>query len=210
MSEKLNTVWRKVKDGVSLCIAYTPIILLGVVFISIMLLLMAAIKGAILSVCWNIAMTTMFGFQKITLFQMVALAYTIGCLKFDYTSETKSQYAELKERICNKSKSEKMAKIISVVLIVVFVLISILITIGVTMYSWNNILPQLLNVELVQINFWQAFGFSYLFNFLFGISKSYNKKSKEDKKNKKNAEKEDDTEKETSEAKLVSEDNLVE
>ena len=210
MSEKLNTVWRKVKDGVSLCIAFTPIILLAVALITIMLLILAVIKGAIVSVCWNVAMTTMFGFQKITLFQAFVLAFTIGCLRSDYTSGAKSKYAELKEKICNKSKSEKMAKIISVVLIVVFVLISILITIGVTMYSWNNILPQLLNVELVQINFWQAFGFSNLFNLLFGISKSDNKKSKEDKENKENAEKEDDTEKETSEAKLVSEDNLVE
>ena len=86
-----------------------------------------------------------------------------------------------------------MSKIVSAILIVVFELISILITIGVTMYSWNNILPQLLNVELVQINFGQAFGFAYLFNLFFGISKSDDKKSKDNKENKKIAKEKVDT-----------------
>ena len=76
-----------------------------------------------------------------------------------------------------------MAKVVSVLLVIIFEIISILIAVGVTMYSWNNILPQLLNVELVQINFWQALGFAYLFNLLFGVSKSDDKKSKEDKNN---------------------------
>lgn len=213
MSEKFNGgIWRKIKDGVSLCIAFTPIVLLGVALITIMLLLMAVIQGAIVSVCWNVAMTTMFGFQKITLFQAFVLAFTIGCLRSDYTSGAKSEYAKLKEEIFKKSKKEKMAKVVSVILIVVFELISILITIGVTMYSWNNILPQLLNVELVQINFWQAFGFAYLFHLLFGISKSEDKKSKEDKEKDNNeiAEKNDDTEEETIEAEFVSEDDPIE
>ncbi len=213
MSEKFNgSIWRKIKDGVSLCIAFTPIILLSVALVTIMLLIGAVIKGAIVSVCWNVAMTTMFGFQKITLFQAFVLAFTIGCLRSDYTSGAKSEYAKLKEEIFKKSKKEKMAKVVSVILIVVFELISILITIGVTMYSWNNILPQLLNVELIQINFWQAFGFAYLFHLLFGISKSKDKKSKEDKEKENNeiAEKNDDTEEETIETELVSEDDPIE
>ena len=184
MSEKFNgSIWRKIKEGVSLCIAFTPIVLLAVALVTIMLLIGAVISGVIVSVCWNSAMTTMFGFQKITLFQAFVLAFTIGFLKSDYTSGAKSEYAELKEEIFNKSKKEKMAKVVSAILIIVFELVSILITIGVTMYSWNNILPQLLNVELVQINFGQAFGFAYLFHLLFGISKSDDKKSKENKEN---------------------------
>ena len=74
-----------------------------------------------------------------------------------------------------------MAKIVLVLLVIIFEIGSILIAVGVTIYSWNNILPRLLNVELAQINFWQAFGFAYLFNLLFGFSKSDEKKSKEDK-----------------------------
>ena len=69
-----------------------------------------------------------------------------------------------------------MAKVVSVLLVIILEIISILIAVGVTMYSWNNILPQLLNVELVKINFWQALGFAYLFNLLFGVSKSDDKK----------------------------------
>lgn len=181
MSEKLRNGWRKVKDGVSFGIVFIPIVLLGVALATVMLLIVAVIKGAIASVCWNIAMTTMFGFSKVTMFQAFVLAFTIGCLRANYFSSAKSEYEDLKGKLFEKSKKEKMAKVVSILLVIIFEIISILITVGITMYSWNNILPQLLNVELVQINFWQALGFAYLFNLLFGVSKSDDKKSKEDK-----------------------------
>lgn len=181
MSEKLRNGWRKVKDRVSLGIAFIPIVLLGVAFATVMLLIVAVIKGAIVSVCWNIAMTTMFGFSKVTIFQAFVLTFTIGCLRSNYFDSAKSKYEDFKGKLFEKSKKEKVAKVISVLLAIIFEIISILITVGITMYSWNNILPQLLNVELVQINFWQALGFAYLFNLLFGVSKSDDKKSKEDK-----------------------------
>ncbi|MCF0124762.1 MAG: hypothetical protein HUJ68_03225 [Clostridia bacterium] len=177
MSEKFRNGWRKVKDGV----AFIPIVLLGVALVTVMLLIGAVIKGAIVSVCWNVAMTTMFGFSKVTMFQAVVLALTISCLRSNYFGSAKSGYEELKGKLFEKSKKEKMAKVVSVLLVIIFKLISILIAVWLTMYSWNNILPQLLNVELVQINFWQALGFAYLFNLLFGVSKSNDKKSKEDK-----------------------------
>lgn len=181
MSEKFNGIWRKIKEGVSLCVVFFPIVLVAILIAIVMLLISAVIRGAIVSVCWNVAMTTMFGFQKITIFQAFVLAFTIGCLRSNYLSSAKSEYADFKEKIFSRSKKEKMAKVVSVILVVIFEIISIFITIWVVMYSWNNILPQLLNVELVQINFGQAFGFAYLFNLLFGIYESDNKKSKEDK-----------------------------
>ena len=211
MSEKFNGgIWRKIKDEVSLCISFTPIILLSVALAIILLLIMAVITGAIIGVCWNVAMTTAFEFQKITVFQAFLLAVTIGSLRSDYASRSKSEYAKLKKEIFKKSQKEKMAKIVSGILTVMYELIVLLITIRITMYSWNNILPQLLNVELVQLNFWQAFGFAYLFHILFGISNSTDKKSKEEKENNEIAEKNDNTEKETIEAELVSEDDPIE
>lgn len=182
MSEKFKNGWRKVKDGVSLGIAFIPIVFLGVALVTVMFLIVAVIKGAIISVFWNIAaMTTMFGFSKVTMFQAFVLAFTIGCLRVNYFGSAKSEYEELKGKLFEKSKEEKMAKVVSVLLVIILKIISILIAVGVTMYSWNNILPQLLNVELVKINFWQALGFAYLFNLLFGVSKSDDKKTKKDK-----------------------------
>lgn len=172
MSEKFRNGWRKVKDGVSLGIAFIPIVLLCVAAATVMLLIGAVIKGAIISVCWNVAMTTMFGFSKITMFQAFVLVFTIGCLRYDYFDSVKSEYEDLKRKLFEKSKKEKMAKVMSVLLVITLKLISILIAVGLTIYSWNSILPQLLNAELVQINFWQALGFAYLFNLLFGNSKS--------------------------------------
>lgn len=142
----------------------------------------AVVTGAIFLVCWNTAMTTMFGFSKVTMFQAFVLAYTIVSLKTDYYNRAKSEYEDLKkEKIFEKIKNPKVAKVVLVLLVIIFEIGSILIAVGVTMYSWNNILPRLLNVELAQINFWQAFGFAYLFNLLLGFSKSEEKKSKEDK-----------------------------
>ena len=94
---------------------------------------------------------------------------------------SKAQHAKDCAALDKAGESEKMAKVVSVLLVIIFEIISFLIAVGVTMYSWNNILPRLLNVELAQINFWQAFGFAYLFNLLFVFSKSDEKKSKEDK-----------------------------
>lgn len=182
MSEKSKNGWRKVQDGISLGIAFIPILLLGVVFVTVTLAIVAVVMGAIFRVCWNTAMTTMFGFSKVTMFQAFVLAYTIGSLKTDYYNRAKSEYEDLKkEKIFEKIKNPKVAKVVLVLLVIIFEIVSILIAVGVTMYSWNNILPRLLNVELAQINFWQAFGFAYLFNLIFGFSKSDEKKSKEDK-----------------------------
>jgi len=84
MSEKFKNGWRKVKDGVCLGISFIPILLSGVALVAIMLLIGAVINGAIISVCWNVAITTMFGFSKLTIFQAFVLAFTIGCLKSNY------------------------------------------------------------------------------------------------------------------------------
>lgn len=80
MSEKSKNGWRKVQDGISLGIAFIPILLLGVVFVTVTLAIVAVVTGAIFRVCWNTAMTTMFGFSKVTMFQAFVLAYTIGVL----------------------------------------------------------------------------------------------------------------------------------
>ena len=185
MSEKFNgSTWRKIKDGILLFLCYIPFALLALAFIAIIIIVGAVIKGAILSVCWNLAMPAMFGFEEITLFQALILAFTIGFLRTDFFGGSKSNYADFKERIFKRSEREKLSKILSVIFTGMINLILILITIGLTMYSWNTILPQLLKIELVQINFWQALGFAFMFNFLFGTSKQDEKKSKKKKEDK--------------------------
>lgn len=180
MSKKFNNgIWRKIKCGVSLGIAT----LMGVAFTTIIVLPIVAIIigaiGAIISVCWNVAIPTMFGVQRMTVIEAMVVVCTISCLGLGYTSNAKSKYAELKEEIFNKSKMEKMAKTVSVILIVVYEIVLILITVLGMMYSWNTILPKLLNVDLVSINFAQAFGFIFLFHLLSEISGFDYKESKE-------------------------------
>ena len=181
MSKKFNNgIWRKIKCGVSLGIAT----LMGVAFTTIIVLPIVAIIigaiGAIISVCWNVAIPAMFGVQRMTVIEAMVVVCTISCLGLGYTSNAKSKYAELKEEIFNKSKMEKMAvSVISVILVAVYEIVLILITVLGMMYSWNTILPKLLNVDLVSINFAQAFGFIFLFHLLSEISGFDYKESKE-------------------------------
>ena len=105
------------------------------------------------------------------------------------TSNCKSYYKSLEYcylvETKHRSKSEKKAKVLSAIASTLWALFSIFVTILLVMHSWNSIMPQLLKVELVQINFAQAFCFAYLFNLLFRVPESHDKKAKEDNNNKK-------------------------
>lgn len=190
MSEKFKNVQRKVKEGVSLLVALIPCILFVIVFVTIAFILAVILRGIIIKVCWNVAMTTMFDFQEITVFQAFVLSYTISSLRADFINDIKSAYTKINDnildmipKISDMIQKEKMANILSAIFTALLEAIYIWITIWVVMYSWNSILPNLLNIELCHINFVQAFGFAFLFNFAFGISKSENKKSKNDEEN---------------------------
>ena len=210
MSEKFNgCIGRKIKDVISFCKLFGMFflygILPGIALTIVLLLIEAVIEGLIVSVCWNMAMPTMFGVQEKTLFQAFVFSSTISCLRSNYTSGTKSVHTKLKDFFFTFGQKENIANIVSTIFIYVDMLISLLITIVVTMYSWNNILPQLLNFELVQINFWQALGFTYLFRRLFKKSKSEDDES-EDNENKENVQKKEVVDKATIEIESVSED----
>lgn len=84
-------------------IVFILIAFLTVLFVAVMFL----IEGAIINVCWDAAMTTMFGVNKITIFQAFVLAFSIECLRTNYFSSAKSECKELKEKIFNKSKKRK-------------------------------------------------------------------------------------------------------
>lgn len=178
MSEKFKNVQRKVNKVISLLPVFIPAILLAIAWVAFVFLLVTALRGAIISICWNVAMTTMFGFQKISIFQAFVLSFTLSCLKLDFIIEIKSVYTKITGTISNMIQKEKIAKILSVIFTALLGTISILLSVWLVMYSWNNILPNLLNIELCHIDFAQAFGFAFLFNLVFGISKSEDTKSK--------------------------------
>lgn len=139
------------------------------------------IQGAIVSLCWNVAIKAMFGFKKMRIFQAFVLTFTIGCLRTNYSSGAKQEYTKIKNKIFDMSKKEKRSKTAALILVGILVILSILITIFCVRYSWNNILPKLINIDLVKINPIQALGFSYIFNFFF--KNSDNEKSKEKQEN---------------------------
>lgn len=193
MHEKVGDGWRKVKDGILIFLAFLPMLLFGIVLAAVVLISATVVEGIIFSICWNATVTTMFGFSKMTIFQAVILSFGITALKSNYFERAKSEYEGFTEKLCKKSWPEGSVKIATVLLTTVFVLISIIFDVWVVMYAWNNILPQLLNIELVQINFWQALGFSFLCNLVIGVPERNNEKSKNDNKDRMNkAEKHED------------------
>ena len=194
MSEKFKNVHRKVKERVSFFVALIPTVLSAIVIVAIMLIVVAILRGAIINVCWNVAMTTMFGFKKITVFQAFVLSYAIGSLRKDFISDIKSGYAKINGKVFNMIQKEKVSKILSAIFMALLGTISIFITVWVVMYSWNNILPNLLDIELCHIDFAQTLGFAFLFNLVFGISKSEDTKSKNEDENGDNTIQTDSTE----------------
>ena len=180
MREKFYEIYQKVEEKVSF---WVPIILMTGFVSSILFLIVEGILSVIVSVCWNVAMPTMFGFNKITILQAFIVTYTIACLRNNYAWSIKYDYREFKA--LNKNKNAKKAKALSAIASALWALFSIFVTILLVMHSWNSIMPQLLKVDLVQINFAQAFSFAYLFNLLFRVPESHDKKAKEDNNNKK-------------------------
>lgn len=176
MSETIKNIWRKVTNGLSLSTLIPALLIVAISFFALV-----TIKGVILSVCWNIAITSMFGLPKITIFQAFLLFFTVACLRADYLSTIELGHKKIKSKISDKLQEENIANALSVFLIILLTLVSISIVIGLTMFTWNNILPSMLNLELYKINFIQAFGFAYIFNCFFGISISTSDNSISDK-----------------------------
>jgi len=172
MSKKRKNIWRKIKKVAILLRLFIPTILTVALSSIVLILISLVIHGGLISICWNIAMTTMFVFNKITIFQAIILAFAIGGIKTNYISDAKLAYKKTKKEISKKYSKENKIKALSLIIAVLMVLISILITVWTLMYSWNNIIPQLLNIELAHINIAEAFCFAYLLNLILGTSKT--------------------------------------
>ncbi len=168
MSEKFKNGWRELADVFVLSTVSIFYVLLMFALHITVLLIKAVIVGAILMACWNIAMPTMFGFSKITVIQAAVIEFTLEWLRYDAFSIAKPVYATLEFATFNLSQNERMSRIATVISFIVFSVASILVTVLVTRYTWNSILPNLLNAKLVHITFGQALGFACLFNWLFG------------------------------------------
>lgn len=179
MSGKLKNFWRNVKDYLELAMIFVEIAIVATVMIIFAMLLTSLIFGAIISVCWNIAMPFMFGFSKITIIQAIILSYAISGIRCGYFSNAIVEYRKCEEEVNKKGKYGTGVKVFAALVVVAIYAISTSISVAAIMYSWNNILPYLLNVELVKINFIQAFGFGYVFYKLIGFAKNTNSKKKE-------------------------------
>jgi len=169
--ERLNNLWQKVKYAFIIGFTYFPYVLLGVALVTGFTFLFAVIWGLILSTCWNWSMPAMFGFNKIGLFHAWVLAFAIGYLRHDYRNQYNTTYEKLKKSISKKFEIKELGKVVSIILSILNVAVSVVLAVWVLIYSWNNILPQLLNIDMIKINFVQAVGFLYIFNLVFGVSK---------------------------------------
>ena len=180
MKGKRNRL-RKDKEIVSTIllgiIAIIVSIVMSFILVGITFCVYSVVSAFVGMLCWNISMPAMFGFSKITLLQALILSFTIGFLRSNYVSAMKSAYIE-------KKGEEKIVNVFLVITLIIVEIISIIIATALLKYSWNNILPNMLKVDLVQINFWQAFGFAFLFNAFFRFPYKDEEKSKTDKEGK--------------------------
>lgn len=169
MSEKIRNVWWKTRGVIVTVMLFSPITIIDALTKVLLILVQSMISGIIVKACWNLVLINMFNVQRITLLQSFILTFVITCIRLNYINDLKDEYLRFKEKVSTLSKNKKIIDSSSAILSIIVELVIITIATIVVMYSWNNIIPQLLNRELVQINFVQAFGFAYLFNLLLGI-----------------------------------------
>ncbi len=125
------------------------LILLGITLLIIALPIIAILISAILpTIFWNISMPSLFGVNAITWWQSAVVLYAISSMKENYQQEIKL----VKEREHDIGETEKTILILMITLIAMFIGILAL------HYSWNVIIPSLLNIEFVKINYLQAIG----------------------------------------------------
>lgn len=176
MSEKFKTVGRKIKEELILIwdviIPQWIGILLGIIGSLICILPI----GVVAPIFWNCSMPAIFNFQALTIFNAIILILTLQRMR-EQDSEIVDFYTISKIQIenCEKMKGEKIPKIEKfvgmLVPTIVLSVILIFITILLVKYSWNHILPNLFNMDLVHINWIQAFGITGIFNLIFGRRK---------------------------------------
>lgn len=137
-------------------------------FSIIVLIIKAVIVGAFLMIFWNVSMPAMFGFSRITVRQATVIVFTFEWLRYDAFTIADPVYSILEVAMFQFSKNETLSKIVATTSFLIYTSASILITVLVTRYTWNSILPYLLNAKLIHINSGQALGFACLFNWMFG------------------------------------------
>lgn len=184
-SKKFKLDWREVRENLNLFFFFMGVGLLLVLLAICIAAFVTAVVAVIFKACWNVAFTSMFGFKEITIFGAFVLFWAINGLRTNYFGDLKSSYNEIKKMFLDWFEKERWAKVLSILLIAVIITISMLITVYCVMYSWNTIMPQLIGVDLVHIDFIQALGFSFIVNRIFRVSSSnnYKKTKKNESKN---------------------------
>ena len=206
MGENKTGTWRNVKKDIDVALELIPLVLFFAFFTAVLFFIVVVVQGAIVSVLWNISMPTMFGLNKITLFNAFVLVFTIECLKIDYVDSAEKLCESIVKKYPENMKKET-ARIFSSIITGVIVIVLLLITAFVVKYFWNYTLPQMINYELIKINYMQAFGFSFLFHKIFGTQSSNNLKEDKEEDEEASEVAEDDVEIEKVESEVVIDDN---
>jgi len=154
--EKLMYIGEKIKIAV-----------LGFVFGVIFVFGLVAVLGIVFKYGWNRVVVNMFNVKEITLFQAMIISFTADAIKNKY------QWADNPE----KSKEMNVVSNTSLLLFSLFLYGPLLFK-----YSWNVIVPSILNINLQALTYWDSF-------WLLLVIKIFTARSipkKEDKKEKKN------------------------
>lgn len=178
MSEKLKGNVRKIKEVMRGCKKCVPVLLTFLTMINGLMIVSSIGKAILVNICWNVAMTSMFNVNKITIIQAFWLTLTVTCLRANFFNSIVSEYSECKN-IINKFKfqDKSVSESISAIYVAIIEVLAIIIASFLVKYTWNSIFPQILKFRLIHITWVQALGFAYLFHLLFGFSDTECEKS---------------------------------
>lgn len=185
MKNRAYSIWDEIKDGLTI-VGFILLMVVVIVIATVAVVVASAmIPGILFSVCWNISVAPLLGFSTISVIPALVLSFTISYLKTSFLGNIKYNYHSVLSEF--EEHGEKKSKIFSGIATAVITILNIVIASWLFMYSWNNILPGLLNIEMVKITFIQSVCFSYILNLILGTtipSESSKKDKKKDKSSK--------------------------
>ncbi len=175
------------KDFITILLARLILLIVPAILIAMLLIVIYFGEGLLLSLCWNAVIPRLFSLGRLSLFNAALLLFTFKHLCSNLFNSSTYYYKKLKkffqkmtqeESVLHTAKESHLA-IFAAITTAVLDLVHILITTLSFMYSWNNIIPTLFNLEIAKINFIQSFCFYVVINFFlshFSADSSYNKK----------------------------------
>ena len=137
------------------------------------------ISAAILKIFWNMSIPYIFGFSTLTMWNSLMLMCSINALREPYLASAVKQFKIIKKALYEKDvTNESVNNTISVIATILLIALSITLSVVIVGYTWNSILPQIFNADIVKITWQQSLALIIVCGYIIGRKNTNNTEDK--------------------------------